>query len=198
MRYLLSHGKEADKFASLSDFMSEYLTPEGYQFFVHKTGLMTDYYRKYDAAVINDLLTAKAYFKNNFSRPDSGLSSVTQELLFSAVNLGAKVYKNEEIKVMERTQGTKFKLITRNFTVKVNKLVVAIPPAPLKQIKGSVAEMIQNDSIFQTIGWLMGFKGFAVFEEAWWQIDSAGSRYLSDERQMMSTSDCLGFVFPYK
>ena len=116
----------------------------------------------------------------------------------SATNLGAKLYKNEEIKVMEEIKGNKFKLITTSYTATANKLVVAVPPKPMKRIKGSVVKKIQNDSTFQTIEFVVGFKGFAVFQEAWWQYNSTGSRYLADEQPMLSSSDCLGYTFPYK
>ena len=141
---------------------------------------------------------ATAHFKHKYSRPDKGLSSITQQLKFSVTKLGARLYQNEEIKFMEETVDSRFKLITKNYTVTANKLVVAVPPAPLKRIKGSVAEKIQNDSIFKTIEYAVAFKGFAVFENAWWQLNSTGSRYLADEQEILSTSDCLGHTFPYK
>ena len=132
------------------------------------------------------------------ARPEGGLSTITKVLKKSATNLGVKLYKNEEIKVIEEIKGNKFKLTTTNYTVTANKLVVAVPPKPMKVIKGTVAEKIQNDSTFQTIEFVVAFKGFAVYEEAWWQYNSTGSRYLADEQKLLSTSDCLGFTFPYK
>ena len=198
MGYLLSQRKEATKFPSLSTFVSEYLTPEGYQLFNHLTGFIPDYARQFSPRSIVDGATTAANFKHNYSRPDKGLSSITQQLKFSVTKLGARLYQNEEIKVMEETVDSKFKLITKNYTVTANKLVVAVPPVPLKRIKGSVAEKIQNDSIFKTIEYAVAFKGFAVFENAWWQLNSTGSRYLADEQEMLSTSDCLGHTFPYK
>ncbi|KAJ7385308.1 hypothetical protein OS493_016382 [Desmophyllum pertusum] len=58
----------------------------------------------------------------------------------------------------------------------------------MKQIKSSVAERVQNDSNFDSIGFKAAFKGFAVFEEA----------CLADDQEILSSSDCLGFIFPYK
>jgi len=198
MRYLFSKGKEAAKFASLTDFMSEYITPEGLQLFSHLTGFIPHYARRYDAQTIRDFAIAEANFKFNYSRPDSGLSSITHALKLSATAKGAKLYKNEEIKVIAENQENQFELKTTNLTVTANKLVVAVPPNPLKRIKGSVAEKIQTDSIFKSVQFVMAFKGFAVFEKAWWQLNSTGSRYLAGEQEMLSTSDCLGFIFPYK
>ena len=198
IRYLFSQRKEAAKFATLSDFMSECLTPEGFQLFNHLSGSLPSYERQRSARSLIDSIIARAPFKDNFSRPESGLSTITKALKMSATNLGAKLYKNEEIKVMEEIKGNKFKLITTSYTATANKLVVAVPPKPMKRIKGSVVKKIQNDSTFQTIEFVVGFKGFAVFQEAWWQYNSTGSRYLADEQPMLSSSDCLGYTFPYK
>ena len=198
IRYLFSQRNEAAKFASLSDFLSEYLTPEGFQLFNHMVGSLPSYERQLSARSLIDAIIARSPFKDNFSRPESGLSAITKALKMSATNLGAKLYKNEEIKVIEKIKGNKFKLTTTNYTATANKVVVAVPPKPMKHIKGSVAEKIQNDPTFQTIEYVMGFKGFNVFQEAWWQYNSTGSRYLADEQQMLSSSDCLGFTFPYK
>ena len=198
IEYLFSHRREANNFASSYDFFSEYLTPEGFQLFSHIVAWLPDYNnqpqpRNYLARMVNN-----ANFKRNFSRPDSGLSAITRALKTSATNLGARIYKKEEIKVIEENREKQFKLNTTKYKVRANKLVIAIPPQPMKQVKGSVAEKIQKDSIFQSVGLMLSFKGFAVFEEAWWQDDSTGSRYLADEQVMVSTSDCLGSIFPYK
>ena len=116
----------------------------------------------------------------------------------SAVKLAAKLYKNQETKIIEEDQENKFKLITDSYMVRANKLVVDVPPKQITQIKGSVAENIRNDSTFQSVGFMVAFKGFAAFEEAWWQFNSTGSRHLADEQQMVSNNDCLGFTFPYR
>ena len=179
--------------------MSDFLTPEGFRLFNHLSGwLRPNYERQISARSLIDFSIAFAQFKGNFSRPESGLSTITEALKMSATNLGANLYENEEIRVIEDIEGNKFKLITTNYTATANKLVVAVPPKPMKHITGSVAEKIQNDSTFQTIEFMVGFKGVAVFEEAWWQHNSTGSRYLADEQTMISASDCLGFIFPYK
>lgn len=199
MGSIFSRQKEAAKFASRTDFMSQYLTPEGSQFFSHVTGLLQDYDRQFNAEFLFDYGRATAeYNRGNYSRPDSGWSVITRALKMSVTKHGAKLYKNQEIKVIEENQAGRFKLMTTNYTVTAKKLVVAVPPKPMKQIQGSVAEKIQNDSTFQSVGLMEAFKGFAVFEEAWWQLNSTGSRYLADEQEMLSTSYCLGSIFPYK
>lgn len=197
MGYLFGKREKANDFASFYDFITEYLTPEGFQLFAHVNGWLPDYYNPPDARSIVELLFMYARFKN-FARPDSGLSAITRALEQSATELGAKLYKNEKIKFMEEYHEDQFKLMTTNYAVSVKKLVLAVPPQPMNEIKGSVAEKIKNDSIFQSVGIFEAFKGFAVFEEAWWQYNSTGSRYLADEQRMVSTSDCLGSIFPYK
>ena len=94
--YFLSQSKEAEKFASLSDFISEYLTPEGFQLFNHLTAFIPAYARQFDAGSLADYARATANIKGNYSRPDSGLSVITGALKMSAVNLGAKLYKNQK------------------------------------------------------------------------------------------------------
>ena len=197
MGYLFGKREKANDFASFYDFITEYLTPEGFQLFAHVNGWLPDYYNPPDARSIVELILMYARFKN-FARPDSGLSAITRALEQSATELGAKLYKNEKIKFMEEYHEDQFKLITTNYAVSAKKLVLAVPPQPMNEIKGSVAEKIKNDSIFQSVGMYEAFKGFAVFEEAWWQYNSTGSRYLADEQRMVSTSDCLGSIFPYK
>lgn len=198
IEYLFSHRREANNFVSSYDFFSEYLTPEGFQLFSHIAGWLPDYNNQPQPRSFLARMVNTANFKYNFWRPDSGLSEITRALKTSATNLGARIYKKEEIKVIEENREEQFKLNTTKYRVKANKLVVAIPPQPMKQLKGSVAEKIQKDSIFQSVGLTLSFKGFAVFEEAWWQDNSTESRYLADEQVMMSNSDCLGSIFPYK
>ena len=198
VEYLFSHRREANNFVSSYDFFSEYLTPEGFQLFAHIAGWLPDYNNQPQPRHFLARMVKRENFKKNFSRPDSGLSAITRALKTSATNLGARIYKKEEIKVIEENREEQFKLNTTKYRVKANKLVVAIPPQPMKQLIGSVAEKIQKDSIFQSVGLVLSFKGFAVFEEAWWQDNSTGSRYLADEQAMMSNGDCLGSIFPYK
>lgn len=180
MRYLFSHQKEAGKFASCDDFFSEYLTPEGLQLFRCLAGWFPDYRNQHHPSSLLERITIFRNFKNNFTRPDSGLSTISRALQKSAAKLRAKLFKNEQVKVVEENREEQFKMITENYAVSAKKLVITIPPQPMKQIKGSVAEKIQNDSIFQSVGISLSFKGIAVFEEAWWQFNSTGSRYLAD------------------
>ena len=200
MGYLFSQQKEASKFASFYDFISEYLTPEGFQLFSHLNALMPDYARQASAESLFEfeIAYAKANSTGNYFRPDNGLTEITQALKISALKHGAKLYEDQEIIAIDEDQKKQFKLRTTQYLVTANKLVLAIPVHPMKKIKGSVAEMIKNDSTFDSIGFHVAFKGFAVFEEAWWQLNSTGSRYLADQQIMLSNSDCLGFTFPYK
>ncbi|KAL9969978.1 hypothetical protein ACROYT_G022275 [Oculina patagonica] len=200
MGYFFSQQKEASKFASFFDFMSEYLTPEGLQLFSHLTSLIPDYARQASAETLFEFAKANAMVNSteNYFRPDNGLTEITRALKMSALKYGAKLYKDQEIIAIDEDQEKQFKLRTSKYLVTANKLVVAIPVDPMKKIKGSVAEKIINDSIFDSIGLQLAFKGFAVFGEAWWQLNSTGSRYLADEQEMLSNSDCLGFTFPYK
>ena len=195
---LRSHRKEAAKFPSLSSYMSNYLTSEGYQLWTHLNGFRTDFAREPNAAFVIDAheQAKKATFK--FSRPTKGLSALTQALRNSALNLGAGLYKNEEVRSIEEIEGNQFELRTKHFTVRADKLVVAVPVEPLHRIQGSVAERIKHDPTFKSIGFQVAFKGFALYEKAWWQLNSTGIRYLADENQIQSNSDCLGFTLPYR
>ncbi|KAL9969976.1 hypothetical protein ACROYT_G022271 [Oculina patagonica] len=200
VRYLFSQQKEASKFASFQDFVSEYLTPEGLQLFSHLNAFIPDYSQEGSAESVFEAEKAYAMANStgNYFRPDSGFTEITRALKMSALKHGAKLYKDQEIIAIDEDQEKQFKLRTSKYLVTANKLVVAIPVDPMKKIKGSVAEKIKNDSTFDSIGVLLAFKGFAVFEEAWWQLNSTRSRYLADEQEMLSNSDCLGFTFPYK
>lgn len=196
--YLLSHQKEATKYASASEFLSDYLTPEGRQLFNHVIGFQTDYTHQENAETLFEIEKTLANFTRKFVRPEEGLSVITQVLKMSAIKHGAKLYENQEVSIIDEKQDKKFKLITTKYAVTANKLVLAVPVCPMKRIQGSVAEKVKNDSAFDTIGFWTAFKGFAVFKDAWWQHNSTGSRYLADEQEMLSNSDCLGFTFPYK
>ena len=200
MGYLFSQQKEAYKFASFSDFISEYLTPEGGQLFSHLTALKPDYIRQASAEALFEFEAVYTMVNStgNFFRPNNGLSEISRALKMSAMKHGAKLHEDQEILVIDEDKEKQFKLKTAKYSVTANKLVLAIPVEPLKKIKGSVVEKIKNDSTFDSIGPLLAFKGFAVFEKAWWQDNSTGSRYLADEQEMLSNSDCLGFTFPYK
>lgn len=198
--YAFSHRKEASNFASLSDFITEYLTPEGLQLFGHLTGFRLYYGRQQSPESVFEIeeAFAMANATGNYFRLDNGLSVITRALEMSAMKHGANLYVDQEIRVINENKKKQFKLITTNYTVTANKLVLAVPVNPMKQIEGSLAERIQNDSTFDSIGFMVAFKGFAVFEEAWWQRNSTGNRYLADEQEMLSNSDCLGFSFPYR
>ena len=200
MGYLFSQQKEAYKFASFDDFISEYLTPEGYQLFSQLTAFIPDYTRQASAGALFEFEAAYAMANGtgNYLRPDKGLSEITRAIKMSALKHGAKLYEDQEILVINEDQEKQFKLKTATYSVTANKLVLAIPVDPVKKIKGSVVEKIKNDSTFDSIEVQLAFKGVAVFEEAWWQLNSTGSRYLADEQEMLSNSDCLGFTFPYK
>ena len=199
--HLARQRKETRKFESLPDFLSEYLTPEGLELLNHWTGKPPDYARQRNA---NTLFEVKeAYAMTNSTIPNhirlvNGLSTITQALKVSAAQHGAKLYDNEEVKSIDKYQGKQFKLITTKYTVIANKLVLAIPVSPMKRLQGSVIERIKRDATFDSIGFGVAFKGFAVFKDAWWQRNSTGRRYLADEQEMLSNSDCLGRTFPFK
>ena len=196
--YLASNLREATNFTTLGDFISEYLTTEGFHYFNHLNAFIPNYERQPNPETLVDLVLTGANFKKNYSRPVKGLSEITRALQTSAVKLGAKLYNNEEVRIIEESPEKQFKLVTARYTVTANKLILAVPVSAMKQIKGSVAEKVRNDSIFDSVGIMVAFKGFAVFEEAWWQHNTTGSRYLADEQEMLSSSDCLGFTVPYK
>ena len=101
MGYFFSKQNEADKFASLSDFMSEYLTPEGFQLFNQLSAFLPNYDRQISARSVIVYSTVRAQIKENYTRPESGLSTITKALKTSATDLEAKLYKNEEVKVIE-------------------------------------------------------------------------------------------------
>lgn len=196
--YLASNLGEATYFTNLGDFISEYLSPEGFHYYNHLKGFILDYGRQLDSEALVDIGLTCENTKDNYSRPVKGLSEIIRALQTSAVKLGAKLYNNEGVRIIEESPEKQFKLVTARYIVTANKLVLAVPVSAMKHIKGSVAEKVRNDSIFDSVGIMVAFKGFAVFKEAWWQHSATGSRYLEDEQEMLSSSDCLGYTFPYK
>lgn len=92
---------------------------------------------------------------------------MTRALEMSVVKLGAKLYKEEGVSVIEENHENQFTLMTANYTVTADKLVLAVPVKAFKLIKGYVAERIQNNSMFDSIEIMAAFKGFAVFQGAW-------------------------------
>lgn len=96
MGYLFGKREKANDFASFYDFITEYLTPEGFQLFAHVNGWLPNYYNPPDARSIVDLLLMNARFKN-FSRPDDGLSAITRALELSATELGANFTKTKKL-----------------------------------------------------------------------------------------------------
>lgn len=70
--FLASQLKKAANFTSLADFVSEFLTPEGFQLFNHLNAFIPNYSRQPNPETLSDLLITAASFKHNYSRPDKG------------------------------------------------------------------------------------------------------------------------------
>lgn len=198
IKYLFVKQSEAEKFPSLPAFFTHCWSPEGLEYFNSLTGFVWDYTRMSNAESFFETREALAYFKREFSRPAKGISALTRALKNSAIKHGAKIYKNEEVKVIDKVQKNSYVLKTTNYQVTANKVVLAVPVNALEKIQGSLAHKIKTNHIFKSVGFEVAFKGFAVYENAWWENNSTGSRQLGDEQEFLSNSDCLGFTFPYK
>lgn len=196
--YLITKQSEAIKFPSLSAFYAHYWTPEGQEFFNSLTGFIQDFSRMPNAETFSERLQSTGDFKRVFSRPEKRISALIDALKNSAIKHGAKTYKNEEVKVIDEVQRNKYALKTTNFQVTAKKLVLAVPAQAMEKITGSLADKIKENCIFNSVGFEVAFKGFALYEKAWWESRSAGSRRLRDEQEFLSNSDCLGCTFPYR
>lgn len=198
LKYLRPKKKTVAKFPSLSTFLANHLTPEGLEYFHSLTGFLPHYSREPNAEYMYELREKNKNFERVFIRPKKGISTLTKALTDSVVKLGGKMYNNEEVTVIDELGKNKYLLKTTKFEVTTRKVVLAVPIKPLQEIQGSLAEKIKNNPMFKSIGFQVAFKAFALYEEAWWEQNSTGSRRLEDEEECLSNSDCLGFTFPYR
>ena len=198
IKSLLDKQSQAVKFPSKAAFFTHCWTPEGLEYFDSLTGFVQDYSRMSNAESFFETREALAYFDREFSRPNKGISALIQALKNSAIKHGLKIYKNEEVKVIDEVKKNSYILKTRKFQVTANKVVLAVPAHALEKIQGSLTEKIKNNHTFKSVGFAVAFKGFALYEKAWWESNSTGSRKLRDEQEFLSNSDCLGLTFPYR
>ena len=198
LKYVLSKQSDAVKFPSLAAFFTHCWTPEGLEYFDSLTGFVRDYTHMPNAESFFEIRQTLAYMKLEFSRPNKGISALTHALKNSAIKHGVKIYKNEEVKVIDEVETNSYVLKTTNFQVTANKVVLAVPVQALEKIQGSLPDKIKSNHIFKSVGFEVAFKGFAVYDNAWWENNSTGSRQLRDEQEFLSNSDCLGFTFPYR
>lgn len=82
--------------------------------------------------------------------------------------------------------------------VTATKLVMAVPPAPLKEIDGHLAKTIQRQEAFQSIKAFPAFKAAAVYPRAWREDTPDESKRLHPMERFLSNSDCLGWTLPQR
>ena len=192
------HMETAGDFATFESYTSHHLTPEGAQYFFAILGYGPDNYnaRDYLDNWVEDRfnydLSGKAW------RPLGGMSAIVEALKNSIVRLDGHLFKGNEIRSVDRSDRA-FKLSTGSSSTSfiARKVVFAIPPTALSKIAGSVATLITENIMFNSLQGHSCFKAVAVYAHAWWEEPSLADLSLEHGKIFVTSSNCLRFVMPY-
>ena len=190
---------EASNFATFDTFRQYYLTPEGSKFYLDVYGYEGDVVEGAEGIVefyslLDTELTGEAI------RPKEGMPALTRALARSAVELGAKLYSGSRYEITSISKELNKYLLTtfKKKWITATKLVIAVPPGPLKKIGGTLAERIQREPAFQSEKANPAFKAAAVYSRAWWEDITDECKSFNSTKWFLSNSDCLGWTFPHR
>ena len=192
--------KNANNFSTAGTFLSGYLSPEGAKLMEEVYGFKGGYMQ-----AINPK-SYKKYLKETFDqnnedndRPPRGMSEIIERLDLKVRHSNGTIFLQEAVTSISK-KGSKFVLVTTNFTVEAKKTVLAVDPPALKKLTGDVIQSITSHDIFMSIVSVPAFSGAAVYPTAWWNDSVAAQKNNSLEplQMFISSSNCLGITMPYR
>ena len=193
------HVRGARLFATMDSYMSHFLTPEGAKFLAALPGLRDDYTLPFNPeSYIQYLELQSANSVPEHVRPLLGMSMVIEGLAGSFRRHGGRLYSGNKVLSINTDEIHTFRLETQKLVVTAKKLVIAVPPGPFQNVKGILAQQIQQQAIFRSFQPMPVFKGAAVFQNAWWETLVGGFGSLKPLQQFVSNSDCLEETLPYE
>ena len=183
-------------------FLSMLLSPEGAKWMTDAYGLKGGYIEKINPKSYIEYLKITLHHLDSDDidfRPKGGMSTFVENLISRVRKLNGTIYRQETVTSVSN-EGNNFILLTSNFTVQANKMVLTAGPEALKKIKGSVMQNITNHDIFKSIVSVPAFRGAAVYPTAWWNDPVAlqKNNSLQNLQRFISSSNCLGITMPYK
>ena len=181
--YVWEDTSQIADFATLRSFVSHRISPEGAEFLSEvrgRKGLYTDFI---SPAGYYELLEETADFTGEYVRPVGGMSSIINALADRLKLLGASVYTCNGVNRIEKnTEG--YKIHTDFNKVNAEKVVVALPPVHLKNVRGTIATQLRDSRQFLSLLPISAFKGAALFSNNTWS-------HLEAHQNFISNSDCL-------
>lgn len=191
------HMKEADSFATVDTYFSNYVTPEGAEYLSELYGYKGDY---------TDFISPKSYMEftemsltlaDKYIRPLGGMSTIIKVLQQKVENLGGKIYTSTDVKSIEKSSNL-YNLITAKLSVQSKKLVVGLSPLEIERVNGSVAKRLQDTPELKSIQPIPAFKGAAVYDSAWWEkVNVAGTPIIPGQK-FISYSNCMGTTMAHR
>ena len=184
-------------------FLSMLLSPEGAKWMTDAYGLKGGYIEKINPKSYIEYLKITLHYldeeRDDDFRPKRGMSTFVENLISRVRKLNGTIYRQETVTSVSN-EGNNFILLTSNFTVQANKMVLTAGPEALKKIKGDVMQNITNHDIFKSIVSVPAFRGVAVYPTAWWNdyVALQKNNSLQNLQRFISNSNCLGITMPYK
>ena len=192
------HVATSHLFATWDAYVSHYITPEGAEFLSELYGFKGDFTEPVNpAAFIEYFQLLSVSYSGSYQRPVTGISAFIEELVASVKRLGGQLYKNNAVFSINEEK-SRFSLVTCDFNVSAEKVVVATHPVAFMKVKGSVANQIQKHAEFKSIQVMPALKGAAVYNEAWSEESAGANLALRPRQGFISNSNCLGLTLPYR
>jgi hypothetical protein len=179
----------ASKYPDMRSYMRTALGGENHQFMADMFRFRGDFTAPVSAAGYLDFLDEDWDVCCTPSYPVGGMSEFIRRMEQKALAAGVRIYTSEPaIEVNAGAGGTgRYEIVTPRYSVRANKLVIAVDPDGFRKVGGNLAARIQSQPQFQD---LVGIKVASInqwWPNAWWKGVVPGNR-------VWSTQHCVNFI----
>lgn len=150
--------EKSKKFSTVFTYMSNTLTSEGAYYLADLSGYKGDITEFISPTHYIEFVKLGYSLSDTYVRPHGGMSAIIDKLHEEVQNYGGRIFLNDRVMFISKRR-SKYYLRTANHKVVAKKLVVATPPKPFYNIKGTVASKIKESAQFQSIQPIPAFKG---------------------------------------
>ena len=191
------HLANADNFATVDTYFSNYVTPEGAEYLSELYGYKGDY---------TDFISPKSYMEftemsltlaDKYIRPEGGMSTIIKVLEKKVKSVGGKIFTSTGIISLEKDNNC-FHLITPKLKAISKKLVIGLTPLQIERVNGSIAQRIKDTAELKSIQPIPAFKGAAVYDSAWWEKVNVEGTPIIPGQKFISYSNCMGTTMAHR
>ena len=190
------HVANASNFATTASYFSHYITPEGMAYLSELWEFKGDYQEFIDPMSYIEFLKDSEELSGDYIRPPRGMSEITKHLADRVVSMGGKIFTNSPVKQLIKKHSRYF-LITPMMKARAKKLVIALTPLQIQQLEGDIAERIKHTAQLNSIKPLPAFRAIAVYATSWWENITIAGTPVSQGRNFISFSNCMGNSIVY-